>query len=406
MEFNKVFGSVRSSQEINNKVSIDLIVSDEQSFVGEIRELYAYEGLYKPATAKFSDWKSSVDDKDVNIRNIIFDLRSEEKLLDHASMFTKYLDINIKVIVIGSVDSIKLEYSLSNLGITYFFYEGDLGNLRAYLEDNKSFDKKLSSSRVAKRILFLGTKGGIGLSTISSIIAYNLSREARMKTLFVDYDSHTINSDAFLGLKKFKLKEIAEDLDYQNVDLAISKTYIENANIENLDYLAIKNNLNSESHHTKILFELSRSLSENYSFIIDSVPCQYIDYICQFKQLNYYHRIFIVCEPSISSLRLFNKIKRKLNDSKYEVMFNSTKPKKEYLMSVKSSKEKINIDSHLEIKFEPNLEEQIIQLGIDSLKRTEFFKVVSNIVYKMTGKNINNRNRNNIFNKWFSNERD
>ncbi|EKM32370.1 cobQ/CobB/MinD/ParA nucleotide binding domain protein, partial [Vibrio harveyi] len=67
-------------------------------------------------------------------------------------------------------------------------------------------------SRIAKRVLMLGSKGGVGLSTISAFLSYSLSQQANLKTLLVEHDTIALNSDIFLGLKGLKAQQNSIDL--------------------------------------------------------------------------------------------------------------------------------------------------------------------------------------------------
>ncbi|MFA0026223.1 type II secretion protein, partial [Vibrio sp. 10N.261.49.A5] len=104
------------------------------------------------------------------------------------------------------------------------------------LDSSTTVNKK--KSRVAKRVLLLGSKGGIGLSSISSYLCHSLSQQASLKTLLVEHDTTALNSDIFLGVKGLKSKLSSIDLNQSELDAAIAATYVYSVK-DKLDYLML-----------------------------------------------------------------------------------------------------------------------------------------------------------------------
>ena len=111
-----------------------------------------------------------------------------------------------------------------------------------------------------------------------------------------------------------------------------------------------------------------------------------------------YHRVFVICEPSVSSIRTYNNIKSKFKDDNLKVVLNSNRYKRLYNV-LRQAKEKIGISDIFQINHENNIEKTIIKHGLEGLNRTKFYTSVSEIVTDLTGENFDKKYKYSLLNE-------
>lgn len=383
MHFSDFLKNTVSKSE--DKDITDLLITNDQSLIESIRELYAIEQFIEPMINS----QFNIDNfSHVKINKIIIDMRGKLDVVDELRKIIDSLDINIHVIVISDVDSVRLEQRVQALGCCYVLWEPSLDNLLSVLKVQNHAHSSFNI-RKAKRVLILGTKGGVGVTTISSALVHLMSNQGNLKTLLVDHDICAVNSDIYLGATNFKMK--SSDIDIKEIDKTVSKTYVANIS-EKLGYMALEPS-NTINEHFFTLYNISEKLKEEYSFIVDSVPHLYLNCLIKDKQIFEYDRIYIICEPSISSLRSYNYLKQKIGEFEHNIIFNMLKPSKDYVISLSSSKAKIKSSNTIDIIYESGFEKTIVQRGIDDILNLKFFTSVAHMVRQLSGKDLKTKSK-------------
>ena len=400
VDLNNLFNQTNREPE-GEITSRDLVVSDNASFIDSVVELYAMEGFSKPLSQQDYSFASKPKKETASLQNVILDMRSSSNLVEDVSQIASQLDISVSLIVVGVVDSIRIYDLVMSIGATYVLWDEELnGLLTAVQLSALSEGPKTTSTRVAKRILMIGSKGGVGLSTVTSALSYSLSEFAGLKVLLVDHDYGALNCDIFLGVKSNKSKPQLS-IDPQDIDEAVALTYISSMR-DKLDYLVLDKHGDGALSHTERLYSLSSQLASKYNFIVDSLPFSAFDDI-NFQEINdIYHRIFVVCEPSVSSLRSYNLMKRKLGKAKHEVIFSLSRQNKDFLMTLANAKARIKCRQSIDIPYEAALEKAVLQNGLGDLLQGRFGTPISELVLSLTGKNIKKNNRFGRFQLWSS----
>ncbi|AIW16204.1 AAA family ATPase [Vibrio tubiashii] len=388
-----------SSSKMKESISArDLIVSDDAAFIESVNDLYAIEGYAKPIEVPDIDNDSAWNNSDVKLNHVILDLRGAGNVVDQTSEIATRLDVSISLLVLCDVDSIKLRNQVHSLGANYVLWDAELDALLAAIKSNEEQESSVKRTRVAKRILILGTKGGVGVSSVSSLLCHSLAGQANLKTLLVDHDSGAMNSDIYLGVKGLKAKQNSIDLNQIDIDDAIAKTYVHPV-VDKLDYLVLEKNIACLSDHATTLFNLSNQLIDQYNFIIDSAPLSCYEEIHDQELSEKYHRIFVVCDPSVSSLRSYNLLKKKLGKVEHELVFNLNRPAKDFMVTLASAKERIRVKTSIDFAYEPALEKLLIQQGIGHFMKSKSSAPIANMVSTLTGKKIKTKPRFSLFRK-------
>ncbi|ELH7812461.1 AAA family ATPase [Vibrio harveyi] len=388
MDLDNLFKTTSSSKDKKNS-TIDLVVSDDLAFLQAIDELYAIEGFASPLKVDDID-DESWHKTNAEIKHVILDLRACSELISEVAEISSRLDVSISLIVLSNMDSILMRDKVLSLGANYILWDPELDGLLGALKESSadSYTPAVKKkSRIAKRVLMLGSKGGVGVSTISAFLSHSLSQQANLKTLLVEHDTIALNSDIFLGLKGLKAQQNSIDLNQSELDAAIAGSYVKPVK-DKLDFLTLEKNVACLSDHVDSLFRISNELVDQYNFIIDSMPLSAIDELTGEDISDRYNRIFIVCEPSVASLRAYHSIKKKLGKSEHRVIFSMTRSQKDYMMPLQGAKEKIKAKDTIDFAYETNLEKLIIQQGIQNTAKLKFAPAIANIVNSLTGKKV------------------
>lgn len=388
MDLDNLFKTTSSNKDKKNS-TIDLVVSDDLAFLQAIDELYAIEGFALPLKVDDVD-DESWHKTNAEIKHVILDLRACGELISEVSEISARLDVSISLIVVSNIDSILMRDKVLSLGANYILWDPELDGLLGAIKESSTatFSPTVKKkSRIAKRVLILGSKGGVGVSTISAFLSHSLSQQANLKTLIVEHDTIALNSDIFLGLKGLKAQQNSIDLNQSELDAAIAGSYVKPVK-EKLDFLTLEKNVACLSDHVDSLFRVSNELVDQYNFIIDSMPLSAIDELTAEDISDRYNRIFIVCEPSVASLRAYHSIKKKLGKSGHRVIFSMTRSQKDYMMPLQGAKEKIKAKDAIDFAYEANLEKLIIQQGIQNTAKLKFAPAIANIVNSLTGKKV------------------
>ncbi|WED24568.1 type II secretion protein [Vibrio sp. JC009] len=399
MDLDNLFKNTQSKNDTSSNHQ-DLIISKDSGFIESVCKLYAIEDFPKPLDTPDLEQKGDWSSATTSLKNVILDLRESTKLIDEVAEVSAKLDISVKIIVVSNQDSIRIKNKVLELGANYALWDEELNELLSIIvsaaESNISGTIK---TREAKRILLLGTKGGIGVSTLASSLGHALSNGASLRTLLVDHDSYAINSDIFLAMKGVKPRQISEDLNDRDVDSAIAHTYINKVQ-EKFDFLAMEKAHECIGLHTRMLSKLSGEIAGEYNFIIDAVPVNAFDEICAHQDLSTkYHRIYVICDTSVASLRAYNQIRKNLNKSEHSVIFIHNRPVKDYLVSVDDAKERMKQKNALYIGYEAGLEKRLIQQGQITIEKTKLKKALEDLLAELVGKPKEKKFRFSLFKK-------
>ncbi|CCO48028.1 putative Flp pilus assembly protein TadZ [Vibrio nigripulchritudo ATCC 27043] len=395
MDLNNLFKTSTATKKPSSEF-VDLLVSDDAEFIQSVKDLYAIEGF--PAPLEVPDIDSGKMPENQKIKHVILDFRNSENLNHEISDITTKLDVGIRIIAVSDSDSIRLKNQVQALGAEYVLWDEHLQDLLNTISVSAPNTAVANNTRVAKRVLLLSCKGGIGLSTISSLLSYGLSEQAHLKTLLVDHDSNAFASDIFLGMKSVKPRHNSIELNQQDIDSAIAQTYVSSAS-EKLDYLILEKTTACVGDHASTLHNLSYQLIGNYNFIVDSVPLTSFEEIHDQDLSEKYHRIYVVCDPSVASLRAYNIIRKKMGKAEHQVLFSQNRPAKDYMVSLENAKERVKQKEALTFSYESGLEKQLIQTGMKTVIKNKVAQPVVQMIQDLTGKSIGSKSKFSLFKK-------
>ncbi len=396
MDLDNIFKKSISKNKGKSKEG-DLIVTTDKVLEERVKQVYAIEGYNEPTIVTNIETESDSSNGEIKFKRIVFDMRNSRNIIEELSNLTSKLDVDISILVLSEIDSIKLRNEVHSIGCTYVLWDPECNELIDALSNNDiSYAVGKKKSRVAKKILVLGTKGGIGVSFFSAVLSNSLAADSKLKTLLVDHDTGSYNSDIVLGLKKHAFKQNTLTLNESDIDEAIAKTYISNV-ASKLDYLVLEKEDDYFGPHSQTLSRLSSVLEASYNFIIDSVSIRAFDDFNAKELIGRYQKIIVVCDPSLASLRSFNLIREKLTGIDLKAVFVMNRPAKDYIVPITQAKQRLPCDESYTINYEPSLEKLVVQQGLSEVKKSKYFSAIAEIVESMTGKDVKPKSKFQIF---------
>lgn len=396
MDLDNIFKKTLTKSKTKSN-SGDLVVTTDKVLEEKVKQIYAVEGYSEPTVITNLESESDASNGEIKFKRIILDMRNSRNIVEELSSITNKLDVDISVLVLSEIDSIKLKNEVNSVGCTYVLWDAELNELVDAITHNEvNYGLTKKKSRVAKRVLVLGTKGGIGVSFFSTVLSHTIATGSLLKTLLVDHDRGAFSTDIALGLKKFALKQNTVTLNESDIDEAIAKTYIHNVDSK-LDYLVLDREEGYFGRHSQTLNQLSSVLEDRYNFIIDSVSRMAFDDFNAKDISSTYHKVIVVCDPSLPSLRSYNLLQEKLVGVELKVVFLMNRPPKDYIVPISQAKQRVPCDESYTIAYEPLLEKMLIQQGINEIKKSKYFSPIAEIVESMTGKDVKPKSKFQIF---------
>ncbi|WP_028108220.1 AAA family ATPase [Ferrimonas futtsuensis] len=370
---------------------LDLVVSPDSELRDRVMEGYAIEGFGQPKVESSLEAVREWAESEHGARTLILDLRyaDAEQLKEVVEAHTTQLDVQISVVILGESDSIKLKNWVETQGARYVLWEGNVNGLIHNVGDLRRPGPATGSykARTAKRILVLGSKGGVGVSCVSSALVHLFSAKAGLPTLLVDHDNGAVSSDLYLGIEGLKIRQNSSDLSHKEIDASIARTYLNRVN-DRADCLMLESVNNCVGFHAPNLLELSRQLAQDYNFIIDSVPSTLFDEVNDPGFAERYHRIYVVLDPSVSSLRAYNQLKSKLDKVPHRVIVNQSRPNGDYALTMADALDKLKMESAISLGYEAGLEKGLIQKGHSFIESKKLLRSLATIVDELAGKRI------------------
>lgn len=295
-----------------------------------------------------------------------------------------------KILAIGSIDSLSLFRELESIGILYTTNNRDKFELLSCISSAfeggvREKSSQSTMSKRAKQISVIGTKGSVGVSTITCALAYQLAHKAA-KVLITDYQQLTSDLDIILNLNKFERFEIDNDFVHEEVS-DINDIIFKYS--DSLSVLALKNSPNSQRN--VLDFQLNSNvidkIKSQYNFIVADVPVHVVN-TSDFNKIVETSNIFlVVVEPTVSSIRnarLIHKIVKGVND-KAKIIFcmSYTKKKIDSLLSLKETQKYLGFDIELDIPYKKNIRSKILG-GVFFSSKSDM-KVYSDLSNRITG---------------------
>jgi pilus assembly protein CpaE len=232
---------------------------------------------------------------------LVIDLDGQDDIAASAAHLVSLCGQNTKIIALGTANDVKLYRQIIAAGlIDYLVKPLTADILSQALALAKKIGGSKSEQREAKIIAVLGTRGGVGVSTIALNLGWLLAHDHHKDCMLVDLDLQFGTAALALDLEPGRgLRDVLSSP--QRVDRLI----IESAMAKESDHFAI---LSAEETVDDIipvdstaLTALMRELTPNYHFIILDMPRAML--ATQKRLLAIAHEIVLVSELSLAGIR-------------------------------------------------------------------------------------------------------
>jgi pilus assembly protein CpaE len=143
---------------------------------------------------------------------LIVDISGIDDPMPRVNRLAEICDPATEVIVVGERNDIVLYRDLKAAGVAEYFYKPLIGNIvNRALADISSGTKSLQPSRSGRLVFLLGARGGVGVTTIATNLAWYFAEVRQRGVLLLDLDLNT--GDAALQLDVQPSHALREALD-------------------------------------------------------------------------------------------------------------------------------------------------------------------------------------------------
>lgn len=259
-----------------------------------IQACEAYDGDFKSAIQYLKHHRSP--------QIVVADISTSELPLSDVRNLLEVCDPNSYVVILGQRNDIGLYRDLVRFGVTDYVVKPISVDFmsRCLLDIVQGDNESYLEARIGKLILFLGTRGGVGSSTLATNMGWILSQEKFKRTLLVDLDLHHGSSGLFLDMKtKNHLHDLLENID--SLDESILDVSFQKHS-ERFYVLSQNHDFEKDFHCPRESLEkLLPILRDRFHYVLVDMPRIMSDVTRMLLQ--YASNIFLVADPSLISVR-------------------------------------------------------------------------------------------------------
>ncbi|MDR9826108.1 chromosome partitioning protein ParA [Vibrio sp. FNV 38] len=279
-----------------------------------VQEIFKFEGWNEPSYQKLVYSGTKIADS-LSGQVVILELNESKDVVKDAKAFATQLPTQKGVVVLGKEDSISTMRSLKDMGFYYVFWpvnKPEFSDFLTHVNKNLQTFTGVSQKRKAKRVAFVGCKGGTGTSIVSTELSSLLSTRG-IDTILVDHQYAATNIDILLALKAFKPRTIDEFTSpLHEMDEEGALNYLHNSR-KNLRLLSINGDRKQEDllNYSHSLCEL---LTRNANFIVEDLSGS-VDFKVEPQMLNdVYDVVVLVLDASVSAVRNAKRLYEELQN--------------------------------------------------------------------------------------------
>lgn len=244
---------------------------------------------------------------------LIIDISSSQLPISDINELAEVCEPGVLVIALGTRNDVSLFRELKSLGISDYLVKPisvDLIRRTITTVQNGNEPEAQSNIRLGRLISVIGTRGGVGTTTITANLSWILANERSKRILIVDYDFHFGNVAMMLDLQSsLRFKEALESP--QRMD----SLFVERIMVKHSDRLSV---LSGEEDFEKQFaikeesFNILMPIVRNqFHYVIGDLKRSIEPQTLQFLQNS--SIILLVCDLSVSSIREINRFLFMLN---------------------------------------------------------------------------------------------
>ena len=359
----KMFDLANSMKiQINEEKKLSLILFYQTERFRELmEEVFRFEGVTAPVVFKYSDEAIRDNAQEFTDHIIMIELNESDNITQDIEQISHQLPNSASVIVIGSENSISTIRDLRAMGYYYLFWpitKLELIDFIRGVNDNLTRNNTLSKSRQAKKIIVLGSKGGVGTSMLTAELSKELSEKRNSSCIVIDHNFSGGNLDIMLGVKQFTRKKLPQGMLIANLDAQYAMGMTTKVN-EMLSFLSIESDNLSVEELKEYTHVLSTQLATETNFIIEDLSgsaSEKIGFLTKEQDIDV---VVLVIDQTVSSLREASRVLSVVKEKKLEMRFiivvNNTKPEKYSTVDLKDIKKHIDRSVDVICPFEPKI---------------------------------------------------
>ena len=178
---------------------------------------------------------------------------------------------------------------------------------------NHDGGKGLGKDRKAKRIAFVGAKGGVGASLSACELASFLHRETHSKVMWVDHNYCDSNLDVLLGIEEYTKLDISKSsvqISQLDEDSAQALLHKDCDGVALLAVDGLKASIKDCNSQSDAMVSL---LLRRYNLVVEDFSCSRefpLDYMAFCE---HYDSVIVVADPTVSAVRSAKRLMHNLD---------------------------------------------------------------------------------------------
>lgn len=270
-----------------------------------VEEAFRFEGITTPASLENTDENIRRHVRESSIEVVLVDLNRSQNVTKDMERISHLLPNHASVIVIGSEDAISTIRNLKQMGFYYLFWpitKVELVDFVKHVYENRKKQAGLGKNRIAKKVAFWGSKGGLGTTLLTSEVGLILSDLKNSSCVIVDHNFAGGDIDIFLGIPDFEKRVVQKGGMTTGMDFSYATSMTRKVN-DMLSVLSIESAELNEFELKEYIRIFATELAKQNNFILEDLSRS----VNSKKDLLYVSKecdIFVLMiEPSVSSVR-------------------------------------------------------------------------------------------------------
>ncbi|KXO09536.1 Type II/IV secretion system ATPase TadZ/CpaE, associated with Flp pilus assembly [Moritella sp. JT01] len=270
-----------------------------------VEEAFRFEGITTPASIENTDENIRRHVRESSIEVVLVDLNRSQNVAKDMERISHLLPNHASVIVIGSEDAISTIRNLKQMGFYYLFWpitKEELVDFVKHVYENRKKQAGLGKNRIAKKVAFWGSKGGLGTTLLTSEVGLILSDLKNSSCVIVDHNFTGGDIDIFLGIPDFEKRSVQKGGLTTSMDFSYATSMTKKVN-DMLSVLSIKSSELNELELKEYVRIFATELARQNNFILEDLSRsvnskQDLLYVSQECDI-----FVLIIEPSVSSVR-------------------------------------------------------------------------------------------------------
>ncbi|MFT0533429.1 AAA family ATPase [Castellaniella hirudinis] len=365
------------------------------AFVKDVASAHEFEQLFRSdtltnsyvGTGDIDDAIAWLQKTDRSPQRLLVDISGSERALDELDRLADACEPSVEVFVVGERNDVGLFRNLLARGVMDYLVKPLSAELLRRLTLQQAFDAPRQQGRHGRVIVFHGTRGGVGTTSVAAHLARALGvGGVRRRVVYVDLNVYDGCGSALLGRPGGNaLLEVLGNVD------RLDQQYLERTLADAGEGLFVLSSEQEYAEHFEpgpgAVAKLLAVLSRHYHYVVVDA---YRRGGWLFEEiLGHASMVCVVADPSVHSartlVRLVQAVQSRSNPPTVRCILNHPQPASRSRVHVEDFKAAVDMDIQVQIDYDPKAPSLAENTAADLQRGSEFFRGVESLAAQVTG---------------------